>query len=99
MRVKCFAFVECAESIKIVLYMAPLRVVPSHYRFVSVVHMRREMLDKSQNGEYACNARSSDDTYVPLSVHIQLPGGNAESVGCLQQRFIHLGVLANFRDH
>lgn len=39
---------ECAESIKIVLYMALLRVVPSHYRFVSVVHMRRKVLDKSQ---------------------------------------------------
>lgn len=56
---------ECADSMKIALYMALLRVVPSHYRAVSVVHMRRKVLDKRQKGEYACYARWSDDTSVP----------------------------------
>lgn len=53
---------ECADSIKIVLYMALLRVMPSQYRAVSVVHMRRKVLDKRRKGEYACYARWSDDT-------------------------------------
>ena len=34
--------------ITIALYMALLRVMPSHYRAVSVVHMRRKGLDKRQ---------------------------------------------------
>lgn len=47
------------------LYMALLCVMPSHYRAVSVVHMRRKVLDKRRKGEYACYARWSDDTCVP----------------------------------
>lgn len=53
---------ECADSIKIVLYMALLCVVPSHYHAVSVVHMGSKVLDKMRKGEYACYARSKDDT-------------------------------------
>lgn len=56
---------ECADSIKIVLYMALLCVMPSHYCAVSVVHMRRKVLDKRQKDEYACYARWSDDTCFP----------------------------------
>ena len=47
--------------INIVLYMALLLVVPSHYRAVIVVHMRRKVLDKRPNGEHACYARWTDD--------------------------------------
>lgn len=60
-----FAFMECADSVGIVLYMARLRVMPSHYHAVSAVHMRSKVLDKMQKGEYACYARWSDNTWIP----------------------------------
>lgn len=83
-------FMECADSIKIVLYMAPLRVMPSHYRAVSVVHMRRKVLDKRRKGEYACYARWSDDTQVPESVFTQLSWLNGGVCGKLSAVGMHL---------
>lgn len=43
------------------LYMAELCVVPSHYHAVSLVPMRRKVLDKRQNNEHARYAGCSDD--------------------------------------
>lgn len=43
------------------LYMTELCVVPSHYHAVSLVPMRRIVLDKRQNSEHAHYAGCSDD--------------------------------------
>lgn len=56
--------------------------------------------DKRRKGEYACYARWSDDTSVPLSVCTQVlawMAGSAES--WLQWGCICLGVLAHFSDY